>query len=255
MQINTTINILGSLQDWNLVVQFLESRYKERGDVGEGFQAFTSVKTHKSIQRFEKAITDTLIRFENKEIEALVRSLVDSEKISINSLLLLFWNASFNNHLLSYLNRNVYFPAFYSGRMGIRSEEVVACMMDLKERESEQLGSWTDYTIEKVASKYLTLLRKFGLMEGSQKKTISHPNLDDTMFVLFIYWIHAVEEKANLLLSSWLQYSFLEKQSFIEKLTQKKFARFFRFNYTGDNLQVEPVLPYHTIYNELVNPR
>lgn len=249
MIINTDLNILGGLPDWNLINVFLkESMVALRK--GGGTHTYTSIKTDKSVKRFEKAISATLIKFCNAEVEALVRNTLTGEKVSNDSLLLLFWNASYNNELLNYLNTEIYFLAFYSGRISIKPDEVVACLKDLKEREIE-LKKWSDSTLKITASKYLTLLKKFHLMEGSLNKSIVHPYLNDKMFILFVYWLKAIESKSNLLESKWLKYSFCEKAVFIERLMQKKFAKYFQLNYTGDKLKIETTVPYEKIYHAI----
>jgi hypothetical protein len=254
MTLNTTINILGGLPDWNLVIHLLAtSRLELEG--GGNFQVYTSLKTTRSVERFERAIRETLIRFQQEPTELLFAPPLLARGITPDNLLLLFWNASYNNDLLSYLNKNVYFPAFYSGRISIKSHEVVACMQELNAQPEMQSSGWADYTVEKVASKYLTLLGKFGLMEGSQTKTIVHPNLVDTLFVLFVYWLCTIADKPNLLQCQWLEYGFSEKQAFVDRLSQKKFSKYFQFKYTGDNLKIEPSRPYHTIYHDLIYTR
>jgi hypothetical protein len=245
MKINTDINILGGLPDWNLIKLFMDRNIDSMRQEG-GLNAFTSIKTNKSVKRFEKAITATLLNSHNVEIELLIRETINAEGISSDSLILLFWNASFNNELFRYLNNQIYFSSFYSGRIMIKPDEVTACLKDLSERENG-LKAWGDYTLKKYASKYLTLLKKFNLMEGSQKKTILHPYLNDKMFILFIYWIKAVESKPNLLESEWLNYSFCERKIFIERLMQKKFSGFFQLLYTGDKLNIETLIPYENI--------
>ncbi len=85
-------------------------------------------------------------------------------------------------------------------------------------------------------------------MEGSANKSIRHPQLSDTMFVLFAYWLTAISDKSNLLNSLWLNYSFSEKHIFIERLLQKKYSKYFNIIYTGDKLSIEPIIPYDSIY-------
>lgn len=247
MTINSDINILGGLPDFNLATHFLHKRLIPTM-VNEPYYTFTAIKTDKSVKRFEKAITDTLLRFKNKDIENLFTCALDEESITKDSLLLLFWNASFNNELFYYLNEQIYFVSFYSGRISIKQDEVIACLKDLKEREIE-LKKWSDSTLNVTASKYLTLLKKFNLMEGSLNKTIVHPYLNDKMFILFVYWIIAVEAKSNLLESQWLKYSFCERSVFMERLMQKKFSKYFNILYTGDKLKIETLIPYSTIYH------
>lgn len=249
MIINSDLNILGGLPDWNLINVFLKENIDSLRN-GTGLQSYTTIKTDKSVKRFEKAISSTLIKFRNVEIEVLIRNMLDVEKITNDSLLFLFWNASYNNDLLKYLNTQIYFLAFYSGRISIKQDEVVACLKDLQETEIE-LKKWSDSTLRVTSSKYLTLLKKFHLMEGALNKTIVHPYLNDKMFILFVYWLKSVESKSNLLESEWLKYSFCERSVFMERLMQKKFAKYFQLDYTGDRLKIETILQYEKIYNAI----
>lgn len=247
MIINSDINVLGSLPDWNLINVFLiESIGKLRAK--GGLQSFTTLKTDKSVKRFEKAISATLINFQNENVEDIFREAIISEKITKDTLLMLYWNASENNSLLNYLNEKVFYPAFYSGRVTIKNDEVVACLNELKETEVD-LKKWADSTIEITASKYLTLLKKFGLMEGSQNKTINHPHLSDKSFLLYIYWLVALEPNNDILKSSRLNYAFSEKQILIERLLQKKYSKYLNVTYTGDKLRIETLIPYKEIYH------
>jgi hypothetical protein len=216
-----------------------------------GIHSFTAIKTDKSVKRFEKAITGTLLQFKNIEVKQLFSALIKGENLSSNTLLFLFWNASANNDLFKYLNETIFFPAFYSGRITLKKDEVEACINELKSSENE-LYIWTEETEKTVARKYLTLLKKFGLMDGSVTKTIQYPHLDDTMFVIYVYWLVAMNEASNLIKSNLLQYGFTEKQLFIDRLLQKRFTKYFNIIYTGDRLKIETLIPYKEIYANVI---
>lgn len=249
MKINTDLNILGGLPDWNLINIFLENKLSSLRKSG-GVHHFTLIKTDKSVKRFEKAISSTLISFNSKDLELLVRNELSSEGISKDTLLLLFWNASYNNELLDYLNQKVYFLSFYNGRVSIKRDEAVACLKDLREREAG-LKQWSDYTLQITASKYLTLLKKFNLLAGTASKSISHPYLNDKMFILFVYWLKAVEPKSNILDSSWLRYCFSDMSVFTERVMQKKYSKYYELSYTGDKLKIETLIPYENIHHAI----
>ena len=246
MVINTDINILGGLQDLSLITHFLI----EKSTIGNSndHTTNTALKTEKSYKRFERAINGSLLKFKSTEIKDLVEPILLVEAISQGSLLMLFWNASVNNDLLNYLNTNVFFPAFYSGRLIIKTDEVVACIKELRETEGV-IKKWSAKTIHTVSYKFLALLKKFNLLTGETNKKILHPYLDDRMLILFIYWLRAVETTTNLMESDWLKYSFNERSFFIERIMQKKFSDYFQFSYTGDNLRIETLIPYKDIYH------
>jgi hypothetical protein len=242
MNINTDINILGSLPDWNLIIYYYEKKYESRSGKEE-----TSIKTKKSIRRFKRAIEGTFISFKSEKFKILFDSLIRNEGISKDFLYLLFWNASLNNELLHAINMNVYYEAFYSGRVVVRNDEVSSYLNELKNSEP-QLQKWKQSTINITASKYLTLLKKFGLLEGGKTKSILHPFLNDKMFVIFIYWITAIEQGSNLLRSEWLSYGFMETELFLERLKKKSFTDYFNIYYTGDNLKIETKIEYENLY-------
>lgn len=252
MIINSDINVLGSLPDWNLIKIFLTEdldSIKEKG----GIHTYTAIKTDKSVKRFEKAIKSTLLKCETRKLAPVLSQAISASGINAETLMLLFWNSSFNNQLLRYLNEKVFFPAFYSGRISLRNDEIIACIRDLRLTEVD-LKKWSDITIKTTASKYLTLLKKFGLMEGTMNKKMMYPNLSDSTFILFTYWLVAISEKPNLIDSEWLLYCFSEKEIFLNRLLQKKFSKFFNVVYTGDKLSVEPIIPYELIYESITKP-
>jgi len=250
MNINSDINFLGGLADWHLVTAFIGNDQKKASFNPVASADFTVIKTDKSIRRYAKAIHNTLLHFSNKDMEALCRQLIRAKGIDSETLLVLFWNTAFNNQLFHYLNEKVFFPAFYSGRSGIKRDEVVACMDDLKQTQPV-LREWSASTLLTTASKYLSLLKKFGLMEGSLTKTICYPYLSDEMFIIFIYWLVAASSMPNLLKSEWLVYGFTEIQPFIDRLMQKKYAIFFHITYTGNRLEIETQINYQNLYETL----
>lgn len=242
MKINTDLSILGGLPDFGLINIFLENEKRE-----ESVASLTKIKTEKSIKRFELAIRSTFLTFAGNDQKLIVKDLLSNEGITKDSLLMLFWNASFNNDLLNCINSDVFFPAYYSGRIVLKRAEIIAYVNELKTVQ-KGLQKWSESTIETTSSKYLTLLKKFNLLEGGANKTIVHPFLNDKMFVLFIYWLSAIGEKANVLKSPWLQYSFSETEFFVERALQKKFSKFIEVNYTGDRLEIRPLILYKDIY-------
>ncbi len=242
MRINSNINILGGMPDLNLIKDYLPDSTSKTVSGSS-----SSIRTRKSVDRFEKAIRTTFFEHTDNRLVDLLVSTIKSEGISDDCLLVLFLIASSNNELFDHVNRQVYFPALYSGRTVIKAEEVLACLKELKASEPA-LNKWSDYTLKLTASKYLTLIKKFGLVEGTSKKTIRHPFLSDKAFVLLIYWMLAVEESSEILRSRWLIYSFNEMDLLVDRIRQNRFSKFLAIKFTGDRLKVEPLIDYKDIY-------
>lgn len=249
MKINSDINVLGSIADYNLIIDYIKATQDPKQGSSD-FQAYSNIKTTQSFKRYERAIKSTLLKFTHVNLEHLVIDDLLNQGITSKSLLLLFWNSSINNEFLHYLNTKVFFPAYYSGRISIKKEEVIACIRELRQKETA-IQEWTDSTIDVTARKYIALLVKFTLMSGGHVKAINHPFIDDRLLILFVYWLLAIEPKPNILKSQWLIYSLMEKEVFIERITHKSFRKYISFQYSGDNLKIEPVIKYEELHDKL----
>ncbi|MDP8218301.1 MAG: DUF1819 family protein [Candidatus Theseobacter exili] len=252
MNINTDINVLGSILDLNIISAFLNTGADNAtGNVSSNNNlSNTKIKTTKSLKRYENAIKNTLVFFKDNEIKELFETVYAKEGLSDDCLLILFLNASFNNHLLDYFNQNIFFPAFFSGRIAIKKDEIIACINDLKNTE-EAVMKWSESTSDIMASKYLALLKKFHLLEGGRNKSIKHKYIDDKQFVLFIYWLLKTDNKPNILENKWLPYCLLDKDTFMKRVLQKKFMKYLNVVYTGNTMKLEPLISYKDVYNEL----
>lgn len=245
MTINSDINVLGSIKDFGIISLLLNNdldKINYSSNIGYNF------KTANSFNRMRDALLSTVVKIDNLDYRNLIKEVYNNEGLSDNLMTLLFWNSCHNNELLDYLNLNVFFPAYFSGRLILKNDEVVACLNDLKQSE-KQLQKWSNSTIETTASKYLSLLKKFHLLDGRLSKTIIHLFLSDQLFLCFIYWLKSNEIKSNILNSKWLVYSFMEKDFFIERTLKNKYRDFFEVQYTGDKLSIRLLSNYHNVYN------
>lgn len=251
MTINSDINVLGSIVDLNLIANLI--LYTEGGaERGDNILVNTRVQTTKSLQRYESAIRKTLLTFAYPEVKELFYSVYAAEGLSALSLALLFFNASYNNDLLNYLNQNVYFPAYFSGRIAIQKDEIIACLQDLSNREPA-LKKWSESTMNTTASKYLSLLSKFGYVQPSKEKSIIHQYFSDAQFVLFMYCLLKFEPKSNIIASQWLNYCLMDGKFLIDRIMDKKYMKQIEIFYTGDSLRIETAIPYKEIYNAIKN--
>jgi hypothetical protein len=249
VDINTDINVLGSIQDFTMVHIIFHAKNRSKKSL-QLQQQLASLKVAKTFDRYENAIQKTFLSYKNDHVKTLFQSILSANEFNPEFLPMLFWNASINNQLINYLNQNVYFPALYSGRTSIKNIEVESCIKDLRKSEQD-LQTWSDNTIATIGSKYLTFLRKFHLMEGTQKKKICPYYLNDRWFVLFLYFFKAVDPTSNILQSPWLPYSFLEKDLFIERVIKKQFSKYYHFTYNGEKLALELLFSFGEIYHEL----
>ena len=248
MDINSDINILGGVPDYNLIRVYIAGEASDKSSE-EIQHEYTGIKTEKAFKRFQRAIDKSMNSFYSERLREMIQTLCNIQDLDETILLVFFWNMSINNEMFAYLNEAVYFPILFSGRTVVTAEEVLACLKELRLSE-ETLQKWSDSTMSITASKYLTVIKKLGLVDGSVKKKIVYKNLSDRQFILFLYWLMQAEETTNLSDSRWMKYGFMEKQYFIERCLQRKFTKYINLNYNGEILRAEPLMTYEEICHE-----
>lgn len=246
--INTDVNILGGLPNWDLLIDAINQKWNSRD--ASNHKSSTHIKTEKSISRFLSSINKTFLTFSDNRIEELYRSPLTSEGINDDTLMMLFWNSSRNNTLIQMMNDQVFFPAMFSGRSSIRNQDVTSFLNELK-HTSEVVNGWGKSTLETTASKYLTLLMKFKLLSEGPKRVFQIPYFSDKLFITFVYWLTAAENGSNLINSNWINYSFSERQLFLDRLLQPKFSKYVDITYSPSSMKIKSLMDYSLLHHEL----
>jgi hypothetical protein len=74
-----------------------------------------------------------------------------------------------SNELFILISKNVYAKTYFSGRTSLAGKEVFAYLKDIQTLSSK-LNTFLYSTLDKIASKYLTILKKLEMMEGAINK-------------------------------------------------------------------------------------
>ncbi len=161
---------------------------------------------------------------------------------------ILFWLFSINNKLFFELNRDVFLKYYFQGRAELPKDAVIAYIKDLISRVDELKGKWSEITIDTIASKYLTILKKLKLVEGNQKKKFILNRISDEQLVVFIHLINLLENtKANFLEDDFLSFTFISKDNILDRLKRIGKKNWIKLNFNGVTLQVEPVFNNNSI--------
>jgi len=205
-------------------------------------------RTEKSRKRFLSALNSAFVS-KNKTIDELASNLMIHFKNDVYAqAVLLFWLFSMNNKLFFELNRDLFLKYYFQGRAELPKEAVIAYIKDLISREDELKGKWSEITIETIASKYLTILKKLNLVEGNQKKKFTLIRVSDELLTVFIHLINLLENrKGNFLEDDFLGFTFVSKENILERLKRIGKKDWIKLNYNGVTLQVEPVFNNNNI--------
>ncbi len=210
---DSSINIVGSIPDYAVMTDYIIAIEGQNTD-DEKF----SFRTAKATTRFKKAVEVGFLSFCNERHRDLFLSALKSSHFSAEEkLVILFWQFVYCNQLFRVVNDQVFLKALYSGRTGIDKNDVSAFLRHLK-RDNPDDMPFSDSTIEMMASKYLTILKKFGFADGKLRKEIHAPYISSALFIYLVKFAMAVYPEDNTLSNPLFRYSFLDNQSIINRL-------------------------------------
>ena len=250
MHYNTDINIIGSIPDYHLIYKALPlllNDPKELENILVTNNEF-DFRTEKSRKRFLSALNSAFVS-KNKTTDELASDLMLHFKNDENAqAVLLFWLFNMNNKLFFELNRDLFLKYYFQGRAELPKEAVIAYIKDLISRVDDLKGKWSEITIETIASKYLTILKKLKLLEGNQKKKFTLIRVSDELLAVFIHLIDLLENrKGNFLEDDFLGFTFISKDNILDRLKRIGKKDWVKINFNGVTLQVESVFNNNNI--------
>lgn len=227
------MNVVGSIPDYRLMIDYIIDILTGAGDN----DAFV-FRTTKATTRFRKAVADGFLDFHSESHKDIfINSLKSGEISTEEKLLVLFWQFIFCNRLFREITENVFLRLLYSGRTVIETQDVEAYLRHLKKEYPEEIG-FSDTTLRIIASKYLTVIRKFGLAEGRGRKELRPPHISSRMFVSLVYLALGACPEDKGLDNPMFRYSFLDRQSMIARLKSIDNIRFWDITQIGNDITI-----------------
>ena len=241
MHYNTDINIIGSIPDYHLIYKALPlllNDPKELENILVTNNEF-DFRTEKSRKRFLSALNSAFVS-KNKTTDELASDLMLHFKNDENAqAVLLFWLFNMNNKLFFELNRDLFLKYYFQGRAELPKEAVIAYIKDLISRVDDLKGKWSEITIDTIASKYLTILKKLKLLEGNQKKKFTLIRVSDELLAVFIHLIDLLENrKGNFLEDDFLGFTFISKDNILDRLKRIGKKDWVKINFLSYTLSI-----------------
>ncbi len=255
--INSNAAIIGSLPSFEVIYKIIKfvSEGNSRDEIIKNFSDTNlfNKRTEESRLRILRAVDDSVLQFKNQKHAKLIYRVYNEVRMKQHYDFVFFLHLLVSNRLFYLIGKNVYLDIYFSGRMYIKNEDVVAFLYHLRETELD-LQKWTDSTIKTTASKTLTLLKKLHFLEGKQKKEINHITINHQQKVLLICMILSVEpEINNLLESKYIGFFFTEKVNLISVLKDLKLTEYFDIYSTGNSINIKVKKDIKEIINAISN--
>ena len=242
-RINSDINIIGSIPDFSLIQASLELFAQGKGQVDLKELVVTNntfdFRTESARTRFLTAVSGSILVFANETHKALIENLFNTPGHETLKRKVVFWQLLFGNELFLSISKNVYAKAYFSGRTTLNGKEVFAYLKELQ-TASPKLKSFSDSTLDRIASKYLTILKKLEMVSGVVKKQILNVRLTEYEILFFVYLVMSVDSvNRDILKNPYREFFFLDKTELVQALKNIKYMPYIDLTSTGETLNVE----------------
>jgi hypothetical protein len=253
---NTAINIIGGLKDFSVIFKAIDSYFSQNVTLDELVKQRNefSLRTEKSRTRIERAVRQEFLTFENEDHQNLIRELF-TERVPLNDKeLALFWQFALNNILFRDITSQVFMKTYYSGRVGITSNDVIAYLKEVVRQNKALDIKWSENTIKTLASKYLNLMTKLSFLSAGRVKSFRHIRPSSEAQVLFLYFAKLSNPGVNnILTNKLLPLGFIPSEDIHDKLKRLSLKGFFDMSFTGIELNINLTHSYKGICNVLYN--
>ena len=225
-------NVIGSIPDYGILLDYITEKSNASGDGGFVF------RTQTTVSRFTKSIDTGVLQFVSEAHKELFMDAIAGDKYTrAEKMIILFWQMIYANKLFGKITENIFMPAVYNGRVTLDTNEVLSYLRYLQKDEPNSLP-WSESTLDRTASKYLSTLKKLGLAAGSLVKTILHPVISDNLFVYFVRWTLSVDSNRTLN-NPYFYYSFYDNTGLINRLKKIDLIPYWNISQIGNDVTIE----------------
>lgn len=240
---DTVINVIGGLENLNVVFDSLEA-YFSKPNGGEATPT-ANLRTEESSGRIERMLRSVVIAFHNDEHSMLLSALLKSQVPAQDREIVLFWHLALNNRLFREISTRVFAKSYLSGRGGLRKDDVVGYVKDFLGRNESLKLDWSETTIDRLGSKYLNLMSKLNLISGGRTKSFHPIRLSGEALTIFIYLckIHQPEQR-NILSHELTPLCFISPDDLAARLKKLSTRGAFTMELNGVALNIDLTLPY-----------
>jgi len=253
---NTHLNIIAGIPDLSLINEVLKYSKGEKkitvpdGTINDLCNRY-GIRTQKAMARFIRAINKTYNVYENSNHQQLFQKLIGNDNFSSVKSSVLFFQMAINNSLFYDMTINVYCKQYFAGKLHTQIDNYYTYIDSLRENHVD-INNWSDSTIKIISSKYLTLLKKFGLLEGKAKKTFKSVMLDDLTLVCLIYLIKSLDDGTlNIFESRYFPLFLMSREIFLKQVKNIAKVDYFEITTLGYDLRIDLKYSFQEIIDVL----
>ena len=250
---NTAVKDIAGLKDYSLIFNIINAHFEGKGSTelmvdGNEFD----IRTSKTRNKVSWAINKSIIRFTSEEHEALVSRVFRANVPTQDKKFAFLWHFCLTNRLFREITLNVFTKVYFSGRAQISKEDIIAFIKGISDKSDNDKPDWSEDTLYRLATKYLSLMTKFNFVSEGRVKSLNHIRPSAEGVVLFLYFANLFAPHVkNILDNEMLSASFIATEHIQERLKKLSLKGFFEMSYNGIALNVELTHSHKEICNVL----
>jgi hypothetical protein len=253
-EFNTAINVIGGLKDFNVIFKAIDAYFNELDSLDELVKHRNefNLRTERSRVRVERAVRKGFLSFKGAEHKEMIKEIFKKQVPLKDKELILFWQFALNNRLFREISSNVFVKIYFSGRVSLSKEDIIAYLKELISTNKSLKLDWTESTINTISTKYLNLMSKLNFVSSGRVKSFHYIKPSSQAQVLFLYFakLYSPDVK-NLLANELLQLSFMPKDDLQDRLKKLSIKGLFDMNYNGVALNIDLTRSYKEICDVL----
>ncbi|WBA82838.1 BrxA family protein [Endozoicomonas sp. GU-1] len=251
---NTTIKDIAGLKDYRQIFNIVNVHFAQPDSTESRITDDNEfdIRTIKTRSKVNWAIQKTVLHFINADHEALASSVFQEHIPDQDRKFAFFWHLCLNNRLFREITTRVFVKTYFSGRAQISQEDIIAFVKDISDKNDPSKPSWSEDTLYRVATKYLSLMTKFDFVTSGRTKTFNHIRPSSEALTLFLYFARLYQPAvANILKSRLLPTCFITAEDIQSRLKKLSIQGFFHMSFNGVELNVELTHSYKEVCDVL----
>jgi len=250
------INVIASIPDFNLINDVISAFANEKAEdyINEEIfkQNIYGIRTLKSRERFLSAIKKVFIKFKTEEHQKIFYALFTQNNFVNLKRVALYFQFAFNDQLFYELNTKVYMKLYKAGRLTVPKDEFIAYLYDLRDNKID-IQKWSNSTLDIIASKYLTLLKKLGFLKGRFRKEFCTIDLDDPTIIYMVYLLKSLGNiNPDIMKNPYLDILPCSQDNLYKRIKKISLTDYFKIYTLGYDLKVNLKYSYEEIVNVII---
>ena len=251
---DTTIKDIAGLKDYSSIFNVLEAYFKQPNSTNAliNDENEFDIRTTKTRNKVNWAINKTILKLINEDHRDLVGEIFQDRTPQQDKKFAFFWHFCLNNRLFREITINVFTKVYFSGREQLSKEDIIAYIKDISDKNDPSKPSWSEDTIYRLATKYLSLMTKFDFVTSGRIKSFNHIRPSTEALILFLYFSKLYAPNVtNIMENELLPTCFISVEDIQSRLKKLSMQGFFNMSFNGLALNIELTHSHKEICNAL----